>query len=337
MAQPATMRQRRDTAARWTALDPVLPAGVLGFETDTRTFKLGDGTTRWSALAYFGGGGVSDGDKGDITVSGGGATWTIDNDAVTFAKMQNLSASRLIGRRSGSSGDPEEVQVGAGLSISAGAQLAAAVTGISINAASASDIDLSDSSPAAAAGSKNVTWATTGVGPTSVSGSVIQGPTLFKVLSAAANLTDGTSSQAWFPTNGAVTIAVNKAYFVEGTLRLSKSTGTASQVDVGFAGTAAYTMTWEYISQPAAFDAPNNTQTSAGVTTAASLQVVASGTQGNVWCRVFGVVRCTGAGTFIPQLKFSATTGTTPQALTGTRFMLTEIGADTVTERGTWS
>lgn len=44
--------QRHDTAANWTAANPVLAAGEMGVETDTNKFKFGDGVTAWSELAY---------------------------------------------------------------------------------------------------------------------------------------------------------------------------------------------------------------------------------------------------------------------------------------------
>ena len=63
------------------------------------------------------GGGLSDGDYGDITVGGSGTTLTIDNDAVTYAKMQNVSATnRLLGRSTAGSGDVEEITVGGDIS-----------------------------------------------------------------------------------------------------------------------------------------------------------------------------------------------------------------------------
>ena len=43
---------RRDTAAEWTAENPVLAEGELGLETDTNKYKIGDGATAWNSLAY---------------------------------------------------------------------------------------------------------------------------------------------------------------------------------------------------------------------------------------------------------------------------------------------
>lgn len=43
---------RRDTAHNWAVANPVLLAGELGFETDTRKGKVGDGATAWNNLPY---------------------------------------------------------------------------------------------------------------------------------------------------------------------------------------------------------------------------------------------------------------------------------------------
>lgn len=48
----ARMKIRRDTAANWTLLNPILADGELAAEVDTRTFKIGDGVTPWNGLLY---------------------------------------------------------------------------------------------------------------------------------------------------------------------------------------------------------------------------------------------------------------------------------------------
>lgn len=53
MSSTAQIRLRRDTAANWTAENPVLLLGEVGLETDTRKFKVGNGSTAWSGLSYW--------------------------------------------------------------------------------------------------------------------------------------------------------------------------------------------------------------------------------------------------------------------------------------------
>jgi len=50
------MQVRRGTASSWTSTNPTLAAGELGFETDTGKFKIGNGSSTWTALLYAGGG-----------------------------------------------------------------------------------------------------------------------------------------------------------------------------------------------------------------------------------------------------------------------------------------
>jgi hypothetical protein len=44
---------RQDIAANWSNNNPLLLSGELGFETDTKRIKLGNGTDRWNVLPYY--------------------------------------------------------------------------------------------------------------------------------------------------------------------------------------------------------------------------------------------------------------------------------------------
>ena len=60
------MAQRKDTAANWTAANPILLSGEIGYETDSKKFKIGDGSSNWNTLAYLP---IPDG-SGNLTITG---------------------------------------------------------------------------------------------------------------------------------------------------------------------------------------------------------------------------------------------------------------------------
>ena len=47
------MQQRRGTASQWTIANPILAEGEFGWESDTNSFKVGDGVNLWASLEYF--------------------------------------------------------------------------------------------------------------------------------------------------------------------------------------------------------------------------------------------------------------------------------------------
>src|SRR5207344_2131487 len=84
----------------------LVPAPAAG---DTASAKFLSASGGWGIPA--GSGGVSDGDKGDIVVSGSGSVWSIDTAVVTNTKLATVPTSTFKGRITAATGTPEDLTV----------------------------------------------------------------------------------------------------------------------------------------------------------------------------------------------------------------------------------
>jgi hypothetical protein len=73
---------RRDTTANWTSINPILLQGEFAYSLDTGFAKIGDGSSTWSQLTYFGGTGPT---GPGVAISGPtGYTFTTEVTGIGF-------------------------------------------------------------------------------------------------------------------------------------------------------------------------------------------------------------------------------------------------------------
>lgn len=93
----ALIQLRRDTAANWTTVNPILQAGEPGLETDTGKLKIGDGNVSWIGLPYQASthlGSISEVDGSAILTTG--ATMAVDNVKVQIAVANTTQINVLV-------------------------------------------------------------------------------------------------------------------------------------------------------------------------------------------------------------------------------------------------
>ena len=81
---------RRDSSADWTTINPVLAEAEIGFETNTGKFKIGNGSSTWSALDYF----LDSSDLSTyLTISSASTTYLTQASASTTYLTQTSASS----------------------------------------------------------------------------------------------------------------------------------------------------------------------------------------------------------------------------------------------------
>ena len=154
--------------------------------------------------------------------------------------------------------------------------------------------------------------------------------TMLRYNNSTTSISNATGLQNWL---GAVNVnvAATTAYKFKGYFRMSRTAGTTSHtVNLGFGGTATLTaINYQVISTTGAGNILITPQMTF-LATASSTAVTAASTSSteNNYIEIQGVVEINGAGTFIPQLAFSAAPGGAGTIAAGAYFEITPIGVN---------
>ena len=133
---------------------------VTGSSLNTGRIWVGDGSNAAQAVIL----------TGDVTIGNTGITYLTDNavtnaklassavattniidDAITYAKMQNVTGQRLLGRWTATDGNAEEITIGTGLTLSGGSLYSSAVTTVTGSSLNSGRMWVGDASNAAQA------------------------------------------------------------------------------------------------------------------------------------------------------------------------------------------
>lgn len=120
---------RRDTAANWTAANPVLAAGEPAVESDTGKTKVGDGIRNWAALPYESESGLSSAVPAAVGTAAAGTATAASRADHVHALPSAISCTSVT--TSGNATVGGDLEVKGKLTVASQTVSAASVTGLS--------------------------------------------------------------------------------------------------------------------------------------------------------------------------------------------------------------